>query len=177
MSILTDLHTPNTHVDSPHVEAEPGQALLTETTPKTVFTVEDIHRLLPHRYPFLLVDRIIEYVPGERAVGIKNVTFNEPHFQGHFPGRPIMPGVLIVEAMAQVGGIVLTQLPDIPVGLFMFAGIDKVRFRRPVVPGDQLVMRVELLMVKRRRFGKMHGRAEVDGQLVAEGELMFSIVD
>jgi 3-hydroxyacyl-[acyl-carrier-protein] dehydratase len=177
MSILTDLHTPNTHLDASHVEAESDQSLLTETTPSPVLTIEDIHRLLPHRYPFSLVDRIIEYVPGERAVGIKNVTFNEPHFQGHFPGRPIMPGVLIVEAMAQVGGIVLTQLPDIPVGLFMFAGIDKVRFRRPVVPGDQLVMRVELLMVKRRRFGKMHGRAEVDGQLVTEGELMFSIVD
>lgn len=88
-----------------------------------------------------------------------------------------MPGVLIIEAMAQVGGVVLTQLPDIPPGLFMFAGIDKVRFRRPVVPGDQLVMSVELLFVKRRRFGKMHGRAEVDGQLVAEGELTFSIVD
>ncbi len=88
-----------------------------------------------------------------------------------------MPGVLIVEAMAQVGGVVLTQLPDIPVGLFMFAGIDKVRFRRPVVPGDQLVMTVELLTIKRRRFGKMQGRAEVNGQLAAEGELMFSLVD
>ncbi|MDX2214052.1 MAG: 3-hydroxyacyl-ACP dehydratase FabZ [Oculatellaceae cyanobacterium bins.114] len=177
MSILTDFHTPHTHVDSPHVDADSGQALLTETTNNPVFTVEDIHRLLPHRYPFSLVDRIIEYVPGERAVGIKNVTFNEPHFQGHFPGRPIMPGVLIIEAMAQVGGIVLTQLPEIPVGLFMFAGIDKVRFRRPVVPGDQLVMRVDLLFVKRRRFGKMQGRAEVDGQLAAEGELTFSLVD
>jgi 3-hydroxyacyl-[acyl-carrier-protein] dehydratase len=176
MSILTNLHTPNTHVETnTHVEA--GQSLLTETTNPPVFTIEDIHRLLPHRYPFSLVDRIIEYVPGERAIGIKNVTFNEPHFQGHFPERPIMPGVLIIEAMAQVGGIVLTQLPDIPAGLFMFAGIDKVRFRRPVVPGDQLIMRVDLLYVKRRRFGKMHGRAEVDGQLVAEGELTFSIVD
>jgi len=133
--------------------------------------------LLPHRYPFSLVDRIIDYIPGSRAVGIKNVTFNEPHFQGHFPGRPIMPGVLIIEAMAQVGGIVLTQLPDIPAGLFMFAGIDKVRFRRPVVPGDQLIMSVELLSVKMRRFGKMYGRAEVEGQLVTEGELTFSIVD
>lgn len=151
----------------------------TGNSPSTpaILTLEDIQKLLPHRYPFALVDRIIEYVPGEKAVGLKNVTFNEPHFQGHFPGRPIMPGVLIVEAMAQVGGIVLTQLPDIHKGLSMFAGIDGVRFRRPVVPGDQLIMTVELISVKRRRFGKMTGRAEVDGQRVCEGELMFSIVD
>ena len=149
-----------------------------ENTPlKTVFNIEEIQKLLPHRYPFALVDRIIEYVPGKRAVGIKNVTFNEPHFQGHFPGRPMMPGVLIVEAMAQVGGIVLTQLPEMEGGLFLFAGIDKVRFRRPVVPGDRLIMTVELLCVKRRRFGKMQARTVVDGQLVSEGELMFSLVD
>jgi len=148
-----------------------------DVSPPSVLTIEDIHRLLPHRYPFSLVDRIIRYVPGKEAVGIKNVSFNEPHFQGHFPGKPIMPGVLIIEAMAQVGGIVVTQMPDLPPGLFMFAGIDKVRFRRPVVPGDQLVMTVELLSVKARRFGKMQGRAEVDGQLVAEGLLTFSLVD
>lgn len=141
-----------------------------------MLTVEEIQNLLPHRYPFALVDRIIEYVPEKRAVGIKNVTVNEPHFQGHFPGRPIMPGVLIVEAMAQVGGVVLTQMPDMDDGLFTFAGIDNVRFRRPVVPGDRLVMTVELLWTKRRRFGKMQGRAEVDGQLVSEGELMFSLM-
>jgi 3-hydroxyacyl-[acyl-carrier-protein] dehydratase len=140
-------------------------------------SIEQIQKLLPHRYPFALVDRIIDYVPGERAVGIKNVTFNEPHFQGHFPGRPLMPGVLIVEAMAQVGGIVLTQMGDFPGGLFVFAGIDKVKFRRPVVPGDQLVMTVKLLCVKRRRFGKMEGIAKVNGQLAAEGELMFSLVE
>ena len=144
---------------------------------KTAFNIEEIQKLLPHRYPFLLVDRIINYVPGQRAVGIKNVSINEPFFQGHFPGRPIMPGVLIVEAMAQVGGIVLTQLPDVESGLFLFAGIDGVRFRRPVVPGDQLVMTLELLCIKRRRFGKMQARAEVDGQLACEGELMFSLVD
>nr|WP_245939978.1 3-hydroxyacyl-ACP dehydratase FabZ [Stenomitos frigidus] len=142
-----------------------------------IISIEEIQKLLPHRYPFSLVDRIIKYSPGKLAVGIKNVTFNEPHFQGHFPGRPIMPGVLIVEAMAQVGGVVLTQMADIQGGLFMFAGIDKVRFRRPVVPGDQLVMTVELLSVKRRRFGTMQGRAEVDGRLVAEGELTFALVD
>jgi 3-hydroxyacyl-[acyl-carrier-protein] dehydratase len=140
------------------------------------YSAEEIYALLPHRYPFALVDRIIDYVPGKQATGIKNVTFNEPHFQGHFPGRPIMPGVLIVEAMAQVGGIVLTQIPGVN-GLCVFAGIDKVRFRRPVVPGDQLVMTVELLAIKRLRFGKMHGRAEVDGQLACEGDLMFSVVE
>lgn len=147
-----------------------------EVAVKRTFSLEEIQALLPHRYPFALVDRIIDYVPGQRAVGIKNVTFNEPQFQGHFPGRPIMPGVLIVEAMAQVGGVVLTQIPGVS-GLCMFAGIDKVRFRRPVVPGDQLVMTVELLVVKRLRFGKMQARAEVDGQLVCEGELMFSVVE
>lgn len=172
MSILTDVNTPETHV-----AADAAQDVIERPPHKSVFTLEEIQKLLPHRYPFSLVDRIIDYIPGERAVGIKNVTFNEPHFQGHFPGRPIMPGVLIVEAMAQVGGVVLTQLPNCPDGLFMFAGIDKVRFRRPVVPGDKLVMTVDLLCVKRRRFGKMQGRAEVDGQLVAEGELMFSLVD
>lgn len=173
MAILTDVHT-----TTPHLEAETDQTEDPSAVAASVLTIEDIHRLLPHRYPFSLVDRIIKYVPEKLAVGIKNVTFNEPHFQGHFPGRPIMPGVLIVEAMAQVGGIVLTQMPEFPEnGLFMFAGIDKVRFRRPVVPGDQLIMTVELLSIKRRRFGKMQGRAEVDGQLAAEGELMFSVVD
>lgn len=179
MSTLIDVNTPDASVPATPptrtIAQEVGQD--PRSSAPTTITVEEIHQLLPHRYPFALVDRIIEYVPGERAVGLKNVTFNEPHFQGHFPGRPIMPGVLIVEAMAQVGGIVLTQLPGIESGLFMFAGIDKVRFRRPVVPGDQLVMTVELLCVKRRRFGKMHGRAVVDGQLVTEGELMFSIVE
>lgn len=140
------------------------------------YSAEQIYSLLPHRYPFALVDRITEYIPGKRATGLKNVSFNEPHFQGHFPGRPIMPGVLIVEAMAQVGGVVLSQIPGVN-GLCVFAGIDKVRFRRPVVPGDQLIMTVELLAIKRLRFGKMQGRAEVEGQLVCEGELMFSVVD
>ena len=123
------------------------------------------------------VDRVIEHEPGKRAVAIKNVTFNEPQFQGHFPGRPLMPGVLIVEAMAQVGGLIVTQMPDLPKGLFVFAGIDGVRFRRPVVPGDQLVMTCELLSLKRQRFGKVKAEATVDGQLVCSGELMFSLVD
>ncbi|MBU6230501.1 MAG: 3-hydroxyacyl-ACP dehydratase FabZ [Cyanobacteria bacterium REEB459] len=151
-------------------DVAPGEAV------QTHYSAEEIYALLPHRYPFALVDRIIDYVPGKQATGIKNVSFNEPHFQGHFPCRPIMPGVLIVEAMAQVGGIVLTQIPGVD-GLCVFAGIDKVRFRRPVVPGDQLIMTVELLAIKRLRFGKMYGRAEVDGQLACEGELMFSVVE
>lgn len=139
-------------------------------------TIEAIQRLLPHRYPFLLIDRIIAYEPGRSARGIKNVTINEQFFQGHFPQRPIMPGVLIVEAMAQVGGIILTQLPGAEGQLSLFAGIDGVRFRRPVVPGDQLVITAELLQIKLKRFGKIQTKAEVDGQLVCEGELMFSLV-
>jgi len=142
-----------------------------------VLTSEQIQGLLPHRYPFALVDRVIEHEPGKRAVAIKNVTFNEPQFQGHFPGRPLMPGVLIVEAMAQVGGLIVTQMPDLPKGLFVFAGIDGVRFRRPVVPGDQLVISCELLSLKRQRFGKVRAEAKVDGELVCAGELMFSLVD
>jgi 3-hydroxyacyl-[acyl-carrier-protein] dehydratase len=179
MSTLTDINTAD--AASSHKETSDPcktEASATAAAPVSpILSLEDIQKLLPHRYPFALVDRIIDYIPGKLAVGIKNVTFNEPHFQGHFPDRPIMPGVLIVEAMAQVGGIVLTQMADLQGGLFMFAGIDGVRFRRPVVPGDQLVMTVELLSVKRRRFGKMRGRAEVDGQLAAEGEFMFSLVD
>ncbi|MEA5582977.1 3-hydroxyacyl-ACP dehydratase FabZ [Nodularia harveyana UHCC-0300] len=144
---------------------------------KTKFSCEELQQLLPHRYPFLLVDKIIDYVPEKMAVGVKNVTVNEPQFQGHFPERPLMPGVLIVEAMAQVGGVILKQLPGFENGLFVFAGIDKVRFRRQVVPGDQLVMTVELLWIKQRRFAKVKARAEVDGQLATEGELMFSLIN
>jgi 3-hydroxyacyl-[acyl-carrier-protein] dehydratase len=150
---------------------------LTISSPPTGITSQQIEGLLPHRYPFALVDRVIEYVPGQRAVAIKNVTLNEPQFQGHFPGRPLMPGVLIVEAMAQVGGLIVTQIPDLPKGLFVFAGIDGVRFRRPVVPGDQLLISCELLSLKRQRFGKMRGEATVDGELACSGELMFSLVD
>ena len=142
-----------------------------------VLTSEAIMGLLPHRYPFALVDRVIDYEPGKSALAIKNVTINEPHFQGHFPDRPLMPGVLIVEAMAQVGGLIVTQMPDLPKGLFVFAGIDGVRFRRPVVPGDQLMISCELISIKRQRFGKVKGEAKVQGQLVCSGELMFSLVD
>ena len=139
--------------------------------------IEEILGLLPHRYPFALVDRVIEHIPGEKAVAIKNITINEPQFQGHFPERPLMPGVLIVESMAQVGGLIVTQMPDLPSGLFVFAGIDNVKFRRPVVPGDQLIITCQLLSIKRKRFGKIKGEAHVEGKLVCSGELMFSLVD
>ena len=139
--------------------------------------IEDILGLLPHRYPFALVDRVIEHVPGKKAIAIKNITINEPHFQGHFPDRPLMPGVLIVESMAQVGGLIVTQMPDIPKGLFVFAGINNVKFRKPVVPGDQLVITCELISIKRKRFGKVLGEAHFDGKLVCSGDLMFSLVD
>ena len=144
---------------------------------KQVLTITEIHQLLPHRYPFALVDRILELVPGERAVGLKNVTFNEPYFPGHIPNRPLMPGVLMVEAMAQVGGVILMQIPGMKGKFFAFAGIDKVRFRRPVVPGDRLIMTVELLSLKRNRVAKMQGKGEVDGQLAVQGEMMFSLID
>ena len=142
-----------------------------------VLTAEQIHQLLPHRYPFALVDRITEYVPQEKAVGLKNVTFNEPYFPGHIPGRPLMPGVLQIEAMAQVGGTILMQIPELKGKFFAFAGIDKVRFRRPVVPGDQLIMTVELLALKRNKIAKMKGKGEVDGQVAVEGEMLFSLID
>ena len=138
---------------------------------------EEILGLLPHRYPFALVDKVIEHVPGKKAVALKNVTLNEPQFQGHFPDRPLMPGVLIVESMAQVGGLIVTQMQDLPKGLFVFAGINNVKFRKPVTPGDQLVITCELLSIKRQRFGKVKGEVHVDGRLVCAGELMFSLVD
>jgi 3-hydroxyacyl-[acyl-carrier-protein] dehydratase len=152
---------------------------LTELEPviKTTFTVEEIRQLLPHRYPFALVDRIIDYVPGKKAVGLKNVTINEPFFPGHIPNRPLMPGVLIVESMAQVGGVILTQLPGMKGKFFAFAGIDKTRFRRPVVPGDQLIMTVELLSFKMNKIAKMQGEARVDGQLAAQGEMKMTNFD
>ena len=152
---------------------------MSETASTTLESLDimDLMRLLPHRYPFLLVDKIIEIDGDRSAIGIKNVTMNEPHFTGHFPAQPVMPGVLIVEAMAQVGGLIVTQMPDLPKGLFVFAGIDGVRFRRPVVPGDQLLIRCELLSLKRKRFGKVKAEATVDGDLVCSGQLMFSLVD
>ena len=133
--------------------------------------------LLPHRYPFALVDRVVACEPGISAEAIKNVTLNEPHFPGHFPGRPLMPGVLIVEAMAQVAGLIVLQMPDIPDGLFVFTGIDGVRFRRPVVPGDQLHIHCKTLSLKRNNtIGKVYAKASVDGKEVCSGNLMFSLL-
>lgn len=139
--------------------------------------ITQIMAILPHRYPFLLVDRIIEYEPHKRVVGIKNVSINEPFFQGHFPGAPVMPGVLIVEAMAQTAGVLmLASLPDRESKLVFFTGIDEAKFRRPVVPGDQL--RLELTVLKLRpRYIKLEGKAYVDGQLVAQAKISSSLVD
>ncbi|NOZ57883.1 MAG: bifunctional UDP-3-O-[3-hydroxymyristoyl] N-acetylglucosamine deacetylase/3-hydroxyacyl-ACP dehydratase [Calditrichaeota bacterium] len=142
-----------------------------------VFDIQAIQRILPHRFPFLLVDRIVDLVPQERVVGYKNVSYNEPFFTGHFPGHPIMPGVLIVEAMAQTGGILLLNTEANPdEKLVYFTGIDNVRFRKPVVPGDQVWFEVEMVKF-RRNICKMAGKAFVDGELVCEAELMAAVVD
>jgi beta-hydroxyacyl-ACP dehydratase FabZ len=137
--------------------------------------IQEIMNILPHAYPFLLVDRIIEVEAEKRIVGIKNVTYNEPFFPGHFPGRPIMPGVLIVEALAQAGGVLASESrgPERHGGIIYFMGMDHVRFRRPVVPGDQLILEARVLKM-RAKVAKMAGRALVGEQLVAEAELMAS---
>jgi beta-hydroxyacyl-ACP dehydratase FabZ len=141
----------------------------------TILDARAIQDLLPHRYPFLLVDRIIELVPKERIVGIKQVTMNEQFFQGHFPGAPVMPGVLIVEALAQVGAILaLREIEDRHNKLVLFSGINNARFRRPVVPGDTLTLEVTALRIG-SRVQRMRGEAKVDGQLVADAELMSII--
>ncbi len=138
--------------------------------------IKEIMDILPHAYPFLLVDRIIEMEPGKRIVGIKNVTYNEPFFQGHFPGRPIMPGVLILEAMAQTAGVlVFKSLPEEePKKPVFFLGIDNVRFRKPVVPGDQLRLELEITKHRQAIWGSK-GKALVDGKLVAEADLLAMV--
>jgi 3-hydroxyacyl-[acyl-carrier-protein] dehydratase len=141
----------------------------------TNFDTSAIQKLIPHRYPFLLIDRVIEMEPGKRIVGIKNVTANEHFFQGHFPDRPIMPGVLIIEALAQAGAVLLLAQPEERGKLPLFAGINNFRFRRSVVPGDQLRLEVEFTM-RRGPIGRGQARATVAGQLAAEGELTFSAV-
>jgi len=144
-----------------------------------MLNIQDILRLLPHRYPLLLVDRILEIEEDKRVVGLKNVTANEPFFQGHFPGAPIMPGVLIIESMAQCGAMLFSgTLSDEERSrkLFYFAGIDKAKFRRPVVPGDQLVLELTV-MQKRATTARLKGVARVDGTVVAEAELLTVMGD
>jgi 3-hydroxyacyl-[acyl-carrier-protein] dehydratase len=162
---------------NPDTKSSSEQETLLAESQTTPILIGEIQQLLPHRYPFALVDRIIDYVPGKKAVGIKNVTINEPFFQGHIPGKPLMPGVLQVEAMAQVGGIVLTLLPGMKGKFFGFGGMDKVRFRRPITPGDQLIITVELLSFKHNRIAKMQGCGLVDNQLAVQGEMLFSLID
>ncbi len=140
---------------------------------KTAYDIRKIMEFLPHRFPFILVDRILELIPNERVVGLKNVSMNEPFFQGHFPGAPVMPGVLIIEAMAQTGGVLAyLSLAEENRGEFMyFMGIDKARFRQPVVPGDQLKLELRLTR-SRGAVSKMSGRATVDEKLVAEADIL-----
>ena len=140
-----------------------------------MLNAREIQQILPHRYPFLLVDRILE-MGQDMAVGLKNVTINEPFFQGHFPGNPIMPGVLILEALAQVGAVAILSRPENQGKLAMFAGLDKVRFKRPVRPGD--VLRLEVTLERMRRsIGRGQGVATVDGEVVAKASILFALVE
>ena len=138
--------------------------------------INQIKQILPHRYPFLLVDKILEIEPGKRVVGLKNVTTNEEYFNGHFPGFPVMPGVLIIEALAQTGAVGVLCMEEYKGKLVLFGGIDKVRFRRQVVPGDQLRLEVEVTKL-RGRVGKCQAKAYVGEELAVEGELMFAIAE
>jgi 3-hydroxyacyl-[acyl-carrier-protein] dehydratase len=171
--IFKPFHT--TMTDSPPVtEASPAQA-------KTSLDIHDILKILPHRYPFLLIDRVLELKRKERIVAIKNVTINEPFFNGHFPGLPIMPGVLIVEAIAQAGGaLLLTEVPDRSDKIMVFTGIERARFRRPVSPGDQLRLEVELKgwrEVPGMTAAKMQGTAFVGEMKVAEATVSCQLID
>lgn len=136
--------------------------------------IKEIQKIIPHRFPFLLVDSILELEPGKRAVGLKNVTINEPFFTGHFPGNPVMPGVLIVEAMAQVGAVALLSLEKNQGKTVLFGGIDKVRFKKQVLPGDQLRMEVVLIKIK-GSIGKGEGKAYVGDELAVSGQFLFSM--
>ncbi len=137
--------------------------------------INEIMERIPHRYPFLLVDKILEMEEGKRAVGLKNVTINEPFFQGHFPGYPVMPGALILESLAQVGAVAVLSLPENKGKLGMFVGVDKFKFKSQVKPGDTLQLEAEMLQM-RMNIGKAKVRATVDGKMVAGGEISFAIV-
>jgi 3-hydroxyacyl-[acyl-carrier-protein] dehydratase len=142
-----------------------------------ILDIRDIQRILPHRYPFLFIDRIVELTPRERIVAVKNVTVNEPFFQGHFPEFPIMPGVLVIEAMAQAGGLLLlTELPDYKDKLLLFTGVERAKFRKPVVPGDQLRLEVTVLAF-RRTAARLSGEAYVGEKLACEATLSCQIID
>ena len=136
---------------------------------------EDIKKILPHRPPMLLVDRIIDLVPFESGIGIKNVTLNEPFFPGHFPGNPIMPGVMILEAMAQVGGIAMLYPEENRGKIALFGGMENVKFKRPVIPGDQLIMKAHIVNVVKQNFGKLHAETFVDDKLAAQGDFIFAL--
>ncbi len=156
--------------EQPNNSPQPAEAA------KQTMDIVEIMSILPHRYPFLLIDRVVEMERKQRIVAIKNVTFNEPHFQGHFPDYPIMPGVLIVEAIAQAGGaLLLTEIPDRANKLMVFTGIDNAKFRRPVVPGDQLRIEVTVLQWRSRAV-KMLGIATVDGKVACEATVMCQLV-
>lgn len=152
--------------DSGEVDQKPMQEL----------NINEIAKLLPHRYPFLLVDRVTEHIEGKSIKGYKNVTMNEPFFQGHFPNNPIMPGVLQLEALAQLGGVLVSFMPEAKGKLMVFAGIDSARFRRLVIPGDRLDMQCELLKF-RNPIGKSTCKGYVNGELAVEAEIMFSLID
>ncbi len=139
-----------------------------------ILDINEIMQILPHRYPFLLVDRIIEIEPGVKAVGIKNLSINEPHFAGHFPNRPIMPGVLMIEAMAQVGACALFCQEKYQGQIGFLAGVEKMRFKRQAVPGDSLIIKCEVLKIK-SNFGWFKGEIHIQNDLVCRGELMFGL--
>jgi 3-hydroxyacyl-[acyl-carrier-protein] dehydratase len=157
-------------------DTTPDQTANEQQPPRTTMDILEIMSLLPHRYPFLLIDRVVEMERKQRIVAIKNVTINEPHFQGHFPDYPIMPGVLMVEAIAQTGGaLLLNEIPDRDQKLMVFTGIENARFRRPVVPGDQLRIEVTVLQWRSRAV-KMLGNITVDGKLVCDATVMCQVV-
>ena len=161
---------------APDPTSDPKPSETEAATVRNTMDILEIMALLPHRYPFLLIDRVVEMERKQRIVAIKNVTLNEPHFQGHFPDYPIMPGVLMVEAIAQAGGaLLLTEIPDRADKLMVFTGIDSAKFRRPVVPGDQLRIEVTVLQWRSRAV-KMLGIATVDGKVACEATVMCQLV-